>query len=348
MSGRREDFSGARPADQPRQHRGRRSRGIDPVLRGCLLDAADPDADIRIARAVAPRRGHAAPSLPRRQPSTREPPPRDHRRRLRRRLPGRQGACIRHLGLAARRAALAAGAALFPRPERQPDRAELARRRHARPLALSGAAPHRGPLPAEGRLGGSRPLPLRRRVMDSALRRPGTARKRRALTAAQVRVLRIAGWVLLAALAVLPLLWVLFFAPTTGRGATTFGSAVHDPGDFLITALNGITAAGLYFVVASGFTLIFGLMRVVNMAHGAFFLLGGYIALKLQRAFVGQDSAFGLLSSQVGLWQWVVPRLIAAACIGIAGLAVQQALPRWNQGQALRQALLTIAVSIIL
>ena len=73
-----------------------------------------------------------------------------------------------------------------------------------------------------------------------------------------------------------------------GKCATTFGSAVHDPKDFLITLLNGVTAAALYFVVASGFTLIFGLMRVVNMAHGAFFLLGGYIALKLQRDMVGE------------------------------------------------------------
>src|SRR5207247_1642332 len=170
-----------------------------------------------------------------------------------------------------------------------------------------------------------------------ALRRPST-RKRRALSSAQVRALRIGGWTLLAALAVLPLLWVLFFAPTTGKFATTFGSAVHDPTDFVITLLNVVTAAGLYFVVASGFTLIFGLMRVVNMAHGAFFLLGGYIALKLQRAFVGQDSAFGLLSSQVHLWEWVVPALLAAVCIGIAGLGVQQALLRWNQGQDLRQA----------
>jgi branched-chain amino acid transport system permease protein len=50
----------------------------------------------------------------------------------------------------------------------------------------------------------------------------------------------------------------------------------------------------------------------------------------------------------VHLWEWVVPALIAAMCIGIAGLAVQQALLRWNQGQDLRQALITIAVSIIL
>jgi branched-chain amino acid transport system permease protein len=179
-------------------------------------------------------------------------------------------------------------------------------------------------------------------------RPPSVAAPRVRLTALQGRVGHIVVRIVLGVLMVAPLAWVLFLAPTTGSGATTFGSAVHDPGDFLITALNGITAAGLYFVVASGFTLIFGLMRVVNMAHGAFFLLGGYIALKLQRAFVGQDSAFGLLSSQVHLWEWVVPALIAATCIGIAGLAVQQALLRWNQGQDLRQALITIAVSIIL
>jgi len=88
--------------------------------------------------------------------------------------------------------------------------------------------------------------------------------------------------------------------------------------EFLNQTLNGGTSAGLVCLVGSGFTLIFGLMRVVNMAHGAFFLLGGYIALKLQRAFVGQDSAFGLLSSQVRFWEWLVPWLIAAVCIASA------------------------------
>ncbi len=143
--------------------------------------------------------------------------------------------------------------------------------------------------------------------MDAALRRTSSRRKRRALTATQRRALRIAGWTTLAVLAVLPVLWVLFFAPTTGKFGTSFGSAVHDPKDFLITVLNGLTAAALYFVVASGFTLIFGLMRVVNMAHGAFFLLGGYVALKVQRHMVGQGGAFGLDSSQVNLTHWIVP-----------------------------------------
>jgi branched-chain amino acid transport system permease protein len=127
-----------------------------------------------------------------------------------------------------------------------------------------------------------------------------------------------------------------------------FGTAIDDPKDFLIVMLNGITAAGLYFVVASGFTLIFGLMRVVNMAHGSFFLLGGYIALRVQRDLVGQGGAFGLSSSQVSVVNWVVPAIVGTVLVGFVGLAMQQTLLRWNQGQDLRQALITIAVSIIL
>jgi branched-chain amino acid transport system permease protein len=46
---------------------------------------------------------------------------------------------------------------------------------------------------------------------------------------------------------------------------------------FLNAILSGITLGALYFLVASGFTLVFGLMRNVNLAHGSLYLLGGYI-----------------------------------------------------------------------
>jgi len=161
-------------------------------------------------------------------------------------------------------------------------------------------------------------------------------------------MLHVVGRALLALLVVVPALWVLFLAPTTGKWATAFGSAVHDPKDFLITLLNGVTAAALYFVVASGFTLIFGLMRVVNMAHGAFFLLGGYLALRLQRNLVGEGAGFGLTSAQVNLTHWLVPAIVATLAIAALGVAMQQIFLRWNQGQELRQALITIAISIIL
>jgi branched-chain amino acid transport system permease protein len=157
-----------------------------------------------------------------------------------------------------------------------------------------------------------------------------------------LRMLRLLGRGLLAVVVLFPIIWVLFIATDTN-----FGSAVSNPKDFFITLLNGLTAAALYFVVASGFTLIFGLMRVVNMAHGAFFLFGGYIALRLQRDMVGATGA-GISSSQVSFMQWFLPLLAGAAVVAGIGLLMQQLFLRWNQGEDLRQALITIAISIIL
>jgi branched-chain amino acid transport system permease protein len=126
---------------------------------------------------------------------------------------------------------------------------------------------------------------------------------------------------------------------------TNFGSAVDNPGAFLFTLLDALTFAGLLFIVASGFSLIFGLMRVVNMAHGSLYLLGGYIAYEVQQEMTGQG--FSVQPADVNTLEWVVPLLVAMGAIAIFGLIVQQLLLRWNQGQDLRQALITIAVSVI-
>jgi len=129
--------------------------------------------------------------------------------------------------------------------------------------------------------------------------------------------------------------------------------AGQDGRQFAVVTLNGLTLAALYFVVASGFTLIFGLMRVVNMAHGSLYLLGGYIALEVQTRFFEDDSGLGLSLSgasdtEYGLLGWVVPLLVATLLIGVIGVVLQQVFLRWNQGQDLRQALITIALSVIL
>jgi branched-chain amino acid transport system permease protein len=47
----------------------------------------------------------------------------------------------------------------------------------------------------------------------------------------------------------------------------------------LVQTLNGLSFGALLFLLASGFTLIFGLLRIVNLAHGGFYLVGGYAAL---------------------------------------------------------------------
>jgi branched-chain amino acid transport system permease protein len=147
------------------------------------------------------------------------------------------------------------------------------------------------------------------------------------------------------------LLYVLVIAnPPSEVGGnwrtTTFGSALDDWQSFVRTLLNGLTFAGLLFIVASGFSLIFGLMRVVNMAHGSFYVLGGYLGYEIQQSMTGQG--FAIPSIEVNAWEWVLPALVAAISIGVVGVLVQQVFLRWNQGQDLRQALITIAISVVI
>jgi branched-chain amino acid transport system permease protein len=101
---------------------------------------------------------------------------------------------------------------------------------------------------------------------------------------------------------------------------------------FLLTLLNGITLAALYFLVASGFTLVFGLMRNVNLAHGSLYLLGAYVGW-----FAGDKTGSWLVAVAAGF-------LTAA----LLGLAMQILVFRHMQGQDLRQTLVTIGLSIVL
>lgn len=95
--------------------------------------------------------------------------------------------------------------------------------------------------------------------------------------------------------------------------------------------LNGLTFAALLFLVASGFTLIFGLMRIVNLAHGAMYLMGGYVAY-----FVAVASDSFLLG-------------LAAAALAIALLGlVEQSLLRFVRGVELRQVLMTLGLALMI
>jgi branched-chain amino acid transport system permease protein len=101
---------------------------------------------------------------------------------------------------------------------------------------------------------------------------------------------------------------------------------------FLKTTLNGLTLAALYFIVASGFTLVFGLMRNVNLAHGSLFLIGAYVGW-----IAGEYTGSWLLAVLAGF--------IAAAIIGVL---IQIIVFRRMQGEDLRQTLVTIGLSIVL
>jgi branched-chain amino acid transport system permease protein len=146
-----------------------------------------------------------------------------------------------------------------------------------------------------------------------------------------------ATWVLAAAVAI----WILLLSQ-----GTSAGPAIDQPGRFVVTLLDGVTFAGLLFVVASGFTLIFGLMRAVNMAHGSLFLVAAFVAIRVQQVMVGKTR--NIEAADVGLIDWVVPLLVGSIVAAVIGLIIQQVFLRWNQGQELRQALITLAISVII
>ena len=101
--------------------------------------------------------------------------------------------------------------------------------------------------------------------------------------------------------------------------------------EFQLQLLNGITFGALLFLVASGFTLIFGLMRIVNLAQGSLYLLGGYIGLSTVRA----TGSFWLAL------------LAGAAAVGAIGLVIERGLLRAVRGRPMSEILLTVGLSFI-
>jgi len=133
-------------------------------------------------------------------------------------------------------------------------------------------------------------------------------------------------WSLIIAVAVIFLLW-LVFAPWPAGFEDVFGKKQI----FINALFNGITLGGLYFLVATGFTLIFGLMRNVNLAHGSLYLFGGYMGY------------------EAGEWtgSWLFSYVVAFVFCAIVGVAMQFLIFRRMEGQDLRQTLVTLGLSII-
>jgi branched-chain amino acid transport system permease protein len=108
----------------------------------------------------------------------------------------------------------------------------------------------------------------------------------------------------------------------------------------MTVTLNGLTLAALYFIVASGFSLIFGLMRTVNMAHGSLYMVGAYVGFAVFDPLHGADATYA--------YAWYIAILAGIAAAAAVGIVMQVALLGWMQGQELRQALVTIGLSIII
>ena len=133
-------------------------------------------------------------------------------------------------------------------------------------------------------------------------------------------------WSLIILAAVVILLWLVFAVWPPGLVNLIGRKRV-----FVNALLNGITLGALYFLVASGFTLIFGLMRNVNLAHGSLYLLGGYIGYEV--------------ADHTG--SWLFSFVVAFILIGALGVILQLVVFRRMEGEDLRQTLVTIGISIV-
>ncbi len=101
----------------------------------------------------------------------------------------------------------------------------------------------------------------------------------------------------------------------------------------LVSILNGFAIGALLFVLAVGLSIVFGMMDVLNLAHGAFFLVGSYLAV----TFVAGDSWGGFLTA-----------LGVAALVGVlAGGALSGMTEPLARRPILDQALLTLGISLI-
>ena len=100
---------------------------------------------------------------------------------------------------------------------------------------------------------------------------------------------------------------------------------------WLVQAFNGVSYGALLFLVGAGLSLIFGVMRIVNLSHGSYFLLGGYVALSVIHA--------------TGSWALSLP--VAALTIAAVGIAMERLFLRSEGFEFVRNAVLALGLAIL-
>jgi len=101
---------------------------------------------------------------------------------------------------------------------------------------------------------------------------------------------------------------------------------------WIIQTLNSVAFGGLLFLLSSGFSLIFGLMRIPNLAHGAFFMLGAY---------------FGYSLLQTGMHFWFAA-ILGGLGVGLLGIIMERFILRQLAGNEQGQVLVTLGISFII
>ena len=100
---------------------------------------------------------------------------------------------------------------------------------------------------------------------------------------------------------------------------------------WLTLAVNSVALGGLLFLLSAGFSLIFGLMRIPNLLHGSFFMLGAYFGVTL-------------LWQRVNFW---LAALLSGIAVALIGGLIERLLLRQLEGQVLPQVLLTLGLAFI-
>jgi branched-chain amino acid transport system permease protein len=100
---------------------------------------------------------------------------------------------------------------------------------------------------------------------------------------------------------------------------------------WIVQTLNSLALGGLLFLLAAGFSLIFGLMRIANLTHGSLYMLGAYVGVSV-------------LKYVPNLW---LAALIGGAVIAVFGGLIERFILRALAGNALGQVLVTLGISFI-
>ncbi|MDB5823777.1 MAG: Inner-rane translocator [Herminiimonas sp.] len=101
---------------------------------------------------------------------------------------------------------------------------------------------------------------------------------------------------------------------------------------WLIQSLNSLALGGVLFTLAAGFSLIFGLMRIANLSHGAYFMLGAYVGLSMLVRGHG----------------FVVAMITAAIAVALLGAIVERLILRRLAGDSLGQVLATLGIAFVI
>jgi branched-chain amino acid transport system permease protein len=104
---------------------------------------------------------------------------------------------------------------------------------------------------------------------------------------------------------------------------------------WLVLTANSITFGGLLFLLSSGFSLIFGLMRIPNLTHGSLFMLGAY---------VGATFLIGMLGVKMNFW---LAAVLATLTVAFLGALAERLLLRRLPGDQLAQVLVTLGLSFM-